>query len=271
MPTIESNNVISSYQKQGAGPAIVLIHGLGSSSLDWAPQIEALEKDYTVVVPDLYGHGQSMSVPQSLTISDFADQVAAILDHEGLGAAHIVGLSLGGAAAFQFAVQRPELVKSLVIINSRANFRPSGWRENMTVLSRGLISRLLGMKVFSRVLAKKLFPNSEQLQQLLQTRFVKNKPQNYRQCMRALLNWSAESSLQSITCPVLIVASEYDYYPLDDTKAYMTKLDNAQLVVIEGAHHAVTLEKPMAFNRVLMDYLRQQHATELPSAMGAGV
>ena len=89
--------------------------------------------------------------------------------------------------------------------------------------------------------------------------------------MRALLNWSAEPSLQSITCPVLIVASEYDYYPLDDTKAYMTKLDDAQLVVIEGAHHAVTLEKPMAFNRVLMDYLRQQHTTELSSAMGAGV
>jgi 3-oxoadipate enol-lactonase len=86
-----------------------------------------------------------------------------------------------------------------------------------------------------------------------------------------LLNWSAEPSLQSITCPVLIVASEYDYYPLDGTKAYMTKLNNAQLVVIEGAHHAVTLEKPMAFNRVLMDYLRLQHSTELPSAMGVDV
>lgn len=271
MPTIAINNVKSSYQKQGKGPAVVLIHGLGSSSLDWSPQIEALEKDYTVVVPDLYGHGQSMSVPQPLAISDYADQVAAILDHEGLGAAHIVGLSLGGAVAFQFAVQRPELVESLVIINSRANFRPSGWRENMTVLSRGLISRLLGMKVFSKVLAKKLFPNSEQLQQLFQTRFVKNKPKNYRQCMRALLNWSAESLLQSIICPVLIVASEYDYYPLDDTKAYMEKLGNAQLRVIEGAHHAVTLEKPTAFNQVLLEHLKQQRSAELPAAMGAGI
>ena len=271
MPSIEINNIPSSYEKWGRGPVIVLIHGLGSSSLDWRPQIEELSRNYTVLVPDLYGHGQSTVLPQPLSILDFADQVAAILDQEVLGAAHIVGLSLGGAVAFQLALQRPELVASLTITNSRASFRPSGWREKMAVFNRSLISRLLGMKVFSRVLAKKLFPNSEQLQKLFQTRFVKNNPKNYRLCMQALLNWSIEPSLRSITCPVLIVVSEYDYYPLEDTKTYMEKINNAQLVVIEGAHHAVTLENPKAFNQVLRDHLEQQHSAEFSSAMGASV
>jgi len=271
VPTIKINNVPSSYQKQGKGPVIVLIHGLGSSSLDWTPQIEELSHNYTVVIPDLYGHGKSTTLPEPLTVSDFADQVAAILDQEALGAAHIVGLSLGGAVAFQLALQRPELVASLTITNSRASFRPSGWREKMAVFNRSLISRLLGMKGFSRVLAKKWFPNSEQLQKLFQTRFVKNNPKNYRLCMQALFNWSVEHSLQSITCPVLIVVSEYDYYPLEDTKTYMEKINNAQLVVIEGAHHAVTLENPTAFNQALRDHLEQQLSAEFSSAMGASV
>lgn len=271
MPTIEINNIPSSYEKWGKGPVIVLIHGLGSSSLDWLPQSEELSRNYTVIVPDLYGHGKSTALPHPLSILDFADQVAAILEQEALGLAHIVGLSLGGAVAFQFALQRPELVASLTIANSRANFRPTGCREKTAVLTRSLISRLLGMKVLGRVLAKKIFPNSKQLQQLFQTRFIKNNPKNYRLCMQALLNWSIESSLQSIKCPVLLIVSEYDYYPLEDTKTYMEKINNAQLVVIEGAHHAVTLEKPKAFNRALRDHLKQQSAIEFVPAVGGGL
>jgi 3-oxoadipate enol-lactonase len=97
MPAIQVNGANLWYEKTGSGPSLVLIHGLGSSGRDWEPQVAGFSDRHTVLTVDLRGHGQSERAVGDYSIALFAADVAAVMEKLGLGAAHVCGISLGGA------------------------------------------------------------------------------------------------------------------------------------------------------------------------------
>lgn len=99
------------------GPCVVLIHGLGLSRALWTPFLDGLN-GYRVVCYDLYGHGQSAPAPRTADLTLFADQIAGLLDHIGVTAAHIVGFSIGGMINRRFALDYPQRTLSLSILNA---------------------------------------------------------------------------------------------------------------------------------------------------------
>ena len=101
-------------------PALVLIHGLGLCRDLWLPHLDALSQRYRVISYDLYGHGDSAPIPQTAeaTLSVYADQLAALLDHLALGEVTVVGFSIGGMINRRFAMDYAERVSALVILNS---------------------------------------------------------------------------------------------------------------------------------------------------------
>src|SRR5262245_32335675 len=113
----------------GAGDAIVLLHGLGSSQRDWQAQVEELSRTHRVVALDLRGHGQSPRAELGVEVSDLAEDVAATLEALHVKQSHVVGWSLGGLVGTVLAAGHPELVRSLVIVNSPPSSRPSSFRE----------------------------------------------------------------------------------------------------------------------------------------------
>lgn len=107
------------YRDEGSGEALLLIHGMASSSESWRAVLPQLAKKYRVIAPDLLGHGQS-DKPRvgDYSLGAFAAWLRDLLDELGVGHATVVGHSLGGGVAMQFVYQHPDYVKRLVLISS---------------------------------------------------------------------------------------------------------------------------------------------------------
>jgi len=260
MPKLHVNDIDLYYGSAGQGQPILLIHGLGSSTRDWEPQTTFFSNQFQVVAFDLRGHGQSQKPPGPYSIPLFAQDTAELIRALGLGPVHLVGISLGGSIAFQLAVDEPELLRSLVIVNSgpEAIFRTL--KERWAVLLRQLIVRLLGMRKMGETLSSRLFPKEEQagLRQQFVERWAENDPKAYLASLRAIVNWSVADRLPTISVPTLVVAADQDYTPLSLKEAYVAKMQQAELVVIEDCRHATTIERPEQFNEQLMAFLKKQ-------------
>ncbi|WP_434572864.1 alpha/beta fold hydrolase [Pseudomonas sp. Z3-8] len=117
------------YLDQGQGPVVVL----GSSYLwdhsMWAPQIDALSKHYRVIVPELWGHGQSGRLPENTSsLNDLARQALALLDQLGIDCFSLVGLSVGGMWGARLALAAPGRVRSLVLMDTYVGVEPEPTR-----------------------------------------------------------------------------------------------------------------------------------------------
>ena len=107
-----------SYRIGGEGPAILLIHGVTGSSGQWEPAMQLLADHYTVIAPDLLGHGLSAKPRGDYSLGAYASGVRDLTVALGITSATVVGHSLGGGIALQFAYQFPERVDRLVLVSS---------------------------------------------------------------------------------------------------------------------------------------------------------
>jgi len=259
VPTLHVNDVDLYYEITGMGEPLLLIHGHGSSTQDWALQVECFSKHYQVITFDARGFGRSSKPARPYSIRLFAEDTAALLQGLKITAAHVVGISMGGMIAFELALDFPHLVKSLVIVNSYPEMRVETWRERFMVWQRFLMADLLGMRQTGILLSRILFikPEQEGLRRMFVEHWARNDKRAYRESLKAIIDWDVEARLGELQCPVLIVASDEDYLPFEEKQAYAAKMPNAKLVVIEDARHAVTAERPEQFNRVVEAFLAE--------------
>jgi 3-oxoadipate enol-lactonase len=115
-----SDNVDLFYETYGskADPAMLLIHGLGADHQMWQPQIENYpQAGFFVIVPDMRGHGRS-SLPEAFSIRDCARDMHELLEALEIDRAHVIGVSMGGMIAQQFAADYPEQAATLIVVDS---------------------------------------------------------------------------------------------------------------------------------------------------------
>jgi pimeloyl-ACP methyl ester carboxylesterase len=106
------------YRMAGSGPPVVLIHGMVNSSKHWEPVALRLAEEYTVIAPDLIGHGDSAAVRGDYSLGAHASSIRDLLAALGVERATIVGHSLGGGIAMQFFYQFPQRTERLALISS---------------------------------------------------------------------------------------------------------------------------------------------------------
>jgi pimeloyl-ACP methyl ester carboxylesterase len=106
------------YVRAGTGPALLLIHGIGDSSDTWRPVVDRLAAHHMVIAPDLLGHGRSEKPRADYTIAGFANGMRDLLSVLAIDRVTVVGHSLGGGVAAQFAYQFPELCERLVLVGT---------------------------------------------------------------------------------------------------------------------------------------------------------
>ena len=236
------------------------MHGLGGSTADWAPQVEALAPRYRVLGLDARGSGRSRDRRHPagpFSVQQFADDAARLLDALGVAPAHVVGLSLGGMIAFQLAVDHLRCVRTLTIVNSVPALVPRTLAERLRLGLRLGVARLFGPAGMARLLVRRLFPHPEQAP--LRRRFLeamaRNDKRAYVASQRALIGWSVLDRIGAIEAPVLVVASERDYWPVADKEAYARRMKRAEVVVVADAGHALPIEAPDRFNRLLATFL----------------
>jgi pimeloyl-ACP methyl ester carboxylesterase len=118
VPDVELHGQRVSYTQLGEGPVIVLIHGITSSSRTWRAVLAPLAEDHTVIAPDLLGHGRSGKPRGDYSLGAYASGIRDLLAVLGVRKATVVGHSLGGGIAMQFAYQFPERLERLVLVDS---------------------------------------------------------------------------------------------------------------------------------------------------------
>lgn len=260
MPKKKVKDIDMYYELTGEGDSLLLIHGLGSSTRDWEEQVPAFSHKYKVLTIDLRGHGQSDKPKGPYSMQMFAEDIAELLKKLGINSTHILGISLGGGVAFQFAVDYPDLVKSLIIVNAGIEIPMNSFKMKLEAFKRTFIVKLVGMKKMGKVLAPRLFikPEQEELRKKLIKRWAENDKKAYLSAMRALIGWSIRDQLDKINFPTLVIGSDDDYAPSSVKEEYAALIPNARFIEINDARHAVPIEKPKEFNEIVMNFLSEQ-------------
>lgn len=258
MPTVQLEGVSIYFEEHGAGEPLLLLHGLGSSGQDWELVAPKLAAHYRVVIPDVRGHGRSDKPPGDYGVSLFARDIAAFCDRLGLKSVHVVGLSMGGMIAFELAVHRPDLVRSMVIVNSGPDMVPRTLQFRFALGTRVLLARLLGPRRMARILGPKLFPKPEQaeLRRRLEERLGQNDPDVYLRATRGLIGWTVLDRLHEISCPVLALASDRDYTPPSVKEAYVARLKDARMELVRDSGHASPIDQPEQVGDAILRFLK---------------
>jgi pimeloyl-ACP methyl ester carboxylesterase len=250
-------NIRLHYVEAGTGDTLVLLHGIGASHEDWEFQLPALARHFRVLVPDLRGFGLSER-RGPYTVARFAADIWSLLDSLGIDRAVLVGHSMGGAVALQMAVDQPARVDRLVLADTLPSFRANTLAKRMLFATRYATMGLLGPKRLASAISRKLFPGIDQ--ELLRARVTRRGEDNdravYLETIKGLVGWAVDDQLGRLTMPSFVIAAEFDYFPVADAVAFAARMPNAELKIFPGAHHALPLEQPEAFNAALLSFLR---------------
>ncbi|WP_411091301.1 alpha/beta fold hydrolase [Streptomyces sp. 049-1] len=250
------------------GMPVVLIHGHPFNRTLWAPQAHALTAaGHRVVTPDLRGYGESDVTPGKVFLADFADDVAALLDHLGIERAVVGGVSMGGQIAMEFCRRHPGRVRALVLSDTSA---PAETDEGKAYRNR-LADRLLaeGMAGYAdEVIGKMLASyNVDALPDVAAHVLGMMRATDPRGAAAALRGRAERpdyrDTLATVAVPTLIVVGADDAFtPVSEAEAIAGLVPHAALSVVDGAGHLPGAEQPEHFNTVLLDFLRTAEAAD---------
>jgi pimeloyl-ACP methyl ester carboxylesterase len=257
MSTLHLNGIDLYYEINGQGPPLLFIHGLGSSSQDWEEQTSFFSANYTVITVDVRGHGKSDKPKGPYSIQLFAEDIAAFIQILNVAPVHMIGISMGGMIAFQLAVSQPKLLQSMTIVNSGPEMFAHSFKDRLQIFRRLILFRLFSMEKIGEVISSKLFPkeNQRELRAMMIERWAKNDKRAYMDSFKAIVGWTVKKHIETIHCPTLVITADEDYTPVSLNEEYVSKMPNAQLVIINDSRHATPLDQTEEFNKTLAAFL----------------
>jgi aminoacrylate hydrolase len=245
-------------------PTLVLSSGLGGSARFWTPQLPALTEHYRVVVYDQAGTGRSpASLAEGYSIATMAGELLGLLDELDIHHCHFIGHALGGLVGLELALQRPQLLDSMVLINAWSS--PNSHSDRCFSIRKHLL-RDTGPAAYVQAQALFLYPadwiaaHSEQLAED-EAHALAHFPQtdNLLRRIAALQAFDIEDRLEQIHTPTLLIANRDDMLvPWQRSQHLADKLSAGRLALLDYGGHASSVSDVAPFNRVLLDYLASQ-------------
>lgn len=248
----------------GSGPAIVLLHGIGSAARSWEQQIAALSPRWRVIAWNAPGYPPSARLPMEWpTASDYAHRLALMLDHIGVQNCHLVGHSLGCLVAGRFARLYPQRVTTLALAScALGHARLKATERDLLLSSRIGDVEALG----ARGMAEKRGPRllgpdapAETIRAVVET-MARVEPKGYAQASRML---SRGDLIEDISALPLKLAVQFIYGSADVITSPEVNLraaaarPGAPVTVLPGAGHACYVEQPGAFSRAIEEFAKQ--------------
>jgi 3-oxoadipate enol-lactonase len=233
-------------------------------------QITDLARLYRVITPDLPGHGKTEPDAFTGTVESMARAVSLLVEELGPSSAHVVGLSLGGAVALQWAIDRPDQVRSLTAVNTFARLSLAR-RGLLRMIGRVMLLLTGQMEWLGDWVAGGLFPGADQrdLRQLAAARIAGNSWRGYLQAALAVTRFDCREGLERIKAPTLVVAGERDTtVPLRPKLELARRIPGARLEVIKGSGHVTPIDAAARFNALLLAFLDEVESGS--SADGSG-
>lgn len=262
MPFASVNGIHLRYDVAGRAaprsPPVVFLHGLGSSSADWALQVPVFAERYRVITLDLRAHGESTDSTGRFTVEQMADDVGGLLAQLNEPPAHVVALSLGGCVALALALHHPARVRSLTLVNAFAKYTPVGLRGALRSLRRMWLLWFAPMSSVADFVARGLFPKPEQrpYYEAAVASLSKNRRSTYFASIRAILAFNALDQLHAIRQPTLIVAGDRDQtVPRSAQTALHRAIPGSRLLVAPDSGHATPYDQAELFNRAVLEFI----------------
>ena len=251
--------------REGRGPRLLLLHGIGASATAWSKQMERLGDAFTCLAPDLPGYGDSPE-PTGRGLDAI---VAAVVDVLGGEPAHVLGVSFGALTALALTRQRPDLVTSLVLADATLGKaflsveERRGWLRIRADLADDLAMR--SIERAGEIAGRHATPD---VVQEIALHMRRARPSGYMAVAKAIAETDARPWLAEISQPALVLCGEDDRVTgMDVSRMLLERLPSARLLVISGAGHAPHIEQPDRFAEVVRVFLRE-HA-ETPSCAAA--
>ena len=265
------------YEETGTGTPVVFVHEFAGDSRNWELQVRYFARRYRTIAYNARGYPPS-DVPEavaSYSQARAADDIVAVLDHLGIAAAHVVGLSMGGFATLHFGFRHPQRARSLVVAgcgygaepHERERFRAEAEQIAVTILRDGMAAFAdtyaygptrvqyarkdpIGFATFKARLAQHSALGSANTQ---------------RGCQRerpSLYDLTAE--MRALTVPTLILTGDEDAPCLAPGILMKQTIPAAALAVMPNCGHGINEEDPTEFNRLVADFLAQVESGRWP-------
>ncbi|WP_327189834.1 alpha/beta fold hydrolase [Streptomyces xinghaiensis] len=264
MSRLTVNDATLHYDDLGPadGIPVVLVHGHPFNRTLWAPQTRALTAaGHRVITPDLRGYGDSDVTPGKVLLSGFADDIAALLDHLGVGRAVVGGVSMGGQIAMEFHRRHPRRVRALLLSDTSPSPETAEGRRFRNHLADRLLAE--GMDGYADDVIDKMLAsyNVTALPDVAEHVLGMMRATDPRGAAAALRGRAERpdyrDTLADAGVPTLVVVGADDVYtPVAEAEAIRRLVPHAALSVIDGAGHLPGVEQPERFNAVLLDFLR---------------
>ena len=247
---VDGHALHATVHGNGARPALILLHSLGTSSAVWAEQVEAFEPDFRVVCPDFRGHGSSEVSRHPVTIESLASDVVGLADALGLESFHLAGVSIGGLVAQAIGGQSPESVRSATLFDtSLASTGPAMWldradacrRDGLASLAEGILSAWVTPEFRGT-------PAGRGLATILE----RTPDEGYAACCEALASADCRDHAGRIEGPITIALGEFDTAtPRSASDTLADAMGGLPVHTIAGAAHIPLLEAPREVNRLI--------------------
>ena len=253
----------TAYCVHGSDSAVpvVLIHGLGLTKSTWDDHVPLLAETMQVVTYDLYGHGESDPPPTTPSLSMFADQLISLADHLHIDRMHLVGFSLGGMINRRVAMDHPDRVASLAILNSP---HERGAEAQRLVEQRAIDSAAGGPgatidATLERWFTADAIANKTDLVGQVRETVLANDHDAYAACRYVLANGVVEliDPEPPIRHPTLVMTCENDTGSTPAmSEAIASEIERSTCVIVPGLQHLGLLERPELFTNELLNFLK---------------
>jgi 3-oxoadipate enol-lactonase len=264
MPMIRANGTSLYYQDTGgSGDPIVFSHGLLWDTTLFASQIAALRDRYRCIAYDHRGQGKSADDNgRAIDMVTVTEDAVALIEALGIAPVHFVGLSLGGIVGMRLAITRPEIVRSLVLLDTTADPEPFKLKyKALNIIIRyfglGLVVKAIMPALYGKTALKDPARATERHE--WQHQLAANRRSIWRAANGVLERRSIYEDLVKITAPTLVAVGEEDIAtPLALAERIARAINGAKLVIIPKAGHGSTLEQPEAVTAMIAAFLDPQ-------------
>jgi 3-oxoadipate enol-lactonase len=250
------------YRRTGAGFPAVFLHAGVADSRMWGPQATGLGEHFDVITPDMRGFGESELPAQPW--SPTAD-VLALMDALGLRQApHLIGCSIGGRTAIDFAVEHPDRVSKLVLVGAGVSGQPPGDEDESLFEEVAAAEKAKDMAALNEAEMKLWLVGpgrtpahvDQRLRDLFLDMNGRSLQNDFESAPMQKLDPPAFGRLQEITAPTLVIVGDHDLPDVQHTADLLvSKIRGARKAVVNDAAHLPNLEHPDKFNRLVLDFL----------------
>ncbi|WP_024514631.1 alpha/beta fold hydrolase [Bradyrhizobium sp. Tv2a-2] len=259
---MKTNDARFTFEAAGeAGlPPLVFLHGIGGAARAWRTQLEAFGERYRAVAWDMPGYGGSSPLAR-VSIATLAEALQDFLSDIGAVKPILVGHSIGGMIVQQWLVNNPRSAGAVVLAQTSPAFGKADgdWQKSFVEARLGPLDRGESMASLAPTLVSELVgadPDPDGME-LARDCMASVPEASYRACMLALLGFDQRQALKDIKVPTLVLSGSKDKNAPAPMMAKMASfIPSANYVELDGAGHLVNLERPLAFNAALDQFLK---------------